>query len=232
MSKTILVTGANRGIGLTFVQALLSQGMTIYACCRQPEKATELLKLQQKHPHLQLLPLDLTNEQSIANIASSLQGVALDWLINNAGIAGDTGVTVGNISAQNFLNVLHTNVIGQVQLSDQLLPNLEAGNDKLIITISSRMGSISDNDSGRSYAYRTSKAALNAVMRSFAIDVKSRDIKVMLFHPGWVQTDMGGEQASLSAEESVQGMLSVIDQHGHNAHAETVWRYDGDTIDW
>lgn len=232
MAKKAVVTGASRGIGLEFVKQLLEQEFDVIACCRQPESATELLALKQKNANLKLMPLDVTQESSIKQLAVALKGQPIDWLINNAGIAGEAGVTVGNIDAKNFLNVLHTNCIGAVQVADALLNNLVASTDKLVINITSRMGSISDNTSGRSYAYRASKAALNAVMRSFAIDVEPLDVKVMLFHPGWVQTDMGGANAEISAENSVRGMLAVIDNQHHNGHANTIWRFDGGEVAW
>ena len=114
--------------------------------------------------------------------------------MNNAGTSGEQGVTVGNINRENFINVFNINCISVVKLSDALLPNLQSSVEKSILVVSSRMGSISDNNSGRSYAYRASKAALNCVMRSFAIDAKDKGINVMLIHPGWVKTAMGGQR--------------------------------------
>lgn len=232
MSKTIVVTGANRGIGLEFVKQLLNQNHHVIACCRQPENATELLKLKQTHDQLEVMPLDVTKLDSINNLAKSLKDVPIDWLINNAGISGKPGVTLGNIETENFLNVFHTNCVGPIQLADALLDNIKSSHDKLVITITSRMGSIADNDSGRSYAYRCSKAAVNMGMRSFALDVEKLGVKCMLLHPGWVQTDMGGAQAQVTCEQSVKGMLDVINKQGNTAHAEVLWRYDNETIPW
>ncbi len=130
------------------------------------------------------------------------------------------------------MNVLNTNCISVVKLSDALLPNLEASEDKSILVISSRMGSISDNERGRSYAYRSSKAALNCVMRSFAIDVKDKGIKVMLIHPGWVKTAMGGADALVDVQTSVSGMLAQAEQYFSESHAEVLRRFDGDVIAW
>jgi len=232
MSKNIVISGANRGIGLEFTRELSNAGHNIFACCRQPENAEALLKMAQENKNIQVLPLDVCDETSIKNLQTSLKGQAIDWLINNAGISGESGVTIGNIHADNFLRLLHTNCVGAIQLADALLDNIVISNDKLVVNITSRMGSISDNTSGRSYAYRSSKAALNAVMRSFAIDVKDQGVNVILIHPGWVQTRMGGEDGALTAEESVGAMLNVIEQHRNNAHADTILRFDGDTINW
>ena len=109
-----------------------------------------------------------------------------------------------------------------MKLSDALLPNLQASEDKNILVISSRMGSISDNESGKSYAYRSSKAALNCVMRSFAIDVKDKGIHVMLIHPGWVKTDMGGIDALVDVQTSVAGMLEQAEKHFSESHADVL----------
>lgn len=232
MSKNILISGANRGIGLEFTRELSNAGHNVIACCRQPENAVELLTIAQENTNVQIQPLDVCSEKSIKALRSSLQNHPIDWLINNAGISGEQGVTVGNIHSENFLRVLHTNCVGAIQLADALLDNLVASNDKVVVNITSRMGSISDNTSGHSYAYRASKAALNAVMRSFAIDVQDLGVNVILIHPGWVQTRMGGEEGMLTPEESVSAMLKVIEKHRKNAHAETILRFDGDKIDW
>ncbi|BCA96246.1 hypothetical protein TUM19329_26070 [Legionella antarctica] len=128
--------------------------------------------------------------------------------------------------------MLNVNCISVVKLSDALLPNLQASMDKNIIVISSRMGSISENDRGRSYAYRTSKAALNCVMRSFAIDVKDKGVHVMLMHPGWVKTAMGGPDALIDVQTSVSGMLEQADKQLSSSHAEKLHRFDGGEIAW
>jgi len=138
MTKSVLITGANRGIGLEFVKQLAGQGDNIIACCRQPENAADLLKLQQQYSNITVQPLDVTNDASINNLVKTLNGQSIDWLINNAGIAGERGVTLGNINTDNFINVFHVNVVGSVQMADALLSNLKAGNEKLVINIYSR----------------------------------------------------------------------------------------------
>jgi len=232
MAKTVVVTGSNRGIGLEFVKQFSELGDQIFACCRQPEQAKDLLQLAQKNPRITLLPLDVTDLNSIQHLAKALVNQPIDWLINNAGTSGQSGVTIGNIDSANFLNVFHTNCLGAIQVADALLPNLRLGKEKLLLNISSRMGSISDNTSGRSYAYRSSKAALNAVMRSFAIDVADEGIYVGLFHPGWVSTDMGGQDAPVTAQEAVTGMLQVVSRKKNSMHAICIHRFDGGTINF
>jgi NAD(P)-dependent dehydrogenase (short-subunit alcohol dehydrogenase family) len=230
--KTILITGSNRGLGFEFVKQL-SQGKTnIIATCRNPTQATELSQLAYSRPNISIVQLDVTKDEELNSLKEKLSQFSLDWIINNAGIGGESGVTVGNIDRKNFLKVMDVNCLGPLKVSDTFLPLLLKGKDKLIVNISSRMGSIADNDRGRSYAYRASKAALNCVMRSFALDVAKEGVKVMLLHPGWVQTDLGGMQADMVPESSIAAMLDVIAQHHSESHAETLRSYNGDIIPW
>lgn len=225
--KTAFITGANRGIGLEFVKQLKEKGYYILGACRHPDNAPELNALADE-----VFQLDVTNDTDITLLKQSLGNRPIDLLINNAGTSGKQGVTIGNVDRANFMNVLNTNCIGVTKLSDALLSNVEASEDKNILVISSRMGSISDNEQGRSYAYRSSKAALNCVMRSFAIDVQDKGIKVMLIHPGWVKTAMGGPDALVDVQTSVAGMLTQAELHFSESHAEVLRRFDGDIIAW
>ena len=225
--KNALITGANKGIGLEFVRQLKSKGYAVLGCCRHPEKAHELNELADE-----VFQLDVTNDQNIAALKQTLNNRPIDLLVNNAGISGEQGVTIGNINRENFINVFNVNCISVVKLSEALLPNLLASEEKNILVVSSRMGSISDNDSGKSYAYRASKAALNCVMRSFAIDVKAQGIHVMLIHPGWVKTDMGGTNALIDAQTSVEGMLKQAEKQFSKSHAAILHRFDGGVVAW
>lgn len=227
MKKNVLITGANKGIGLEFARQLKAKDYYVIGCCRNPSEATHLNQLADE-----VIRLDITEDNDIQQLTKILNNRPIDLLINNAGTSGEPGVTTGNIDRNNFLNVININCIGTVKLSDALLPNLLAGHDKNIIVISSRMGSISDNEQGRSYAYRASKAALNCVMRSFAIDVKPLGIHVILLHPGWVKTDMGGENALVDIKNSVAGMLEQAEKHLPESYAQELRRFDGGTIDW
>lgn len=225
--KTALITGANKGIGLEFVRQLKEDGYYILGTCRLPEAATELNTLADE-----IFQLDVTCDNDITTLKQKLGNRSIDLLINNAGTSGEQGVTVGNVDRKNFMNVFNTNCVSVIKLSDALIPNIEASEEKNILVISSRMASISDNDSGRSYAYRASKSALNCVMRSFAIDVKDRGVKVMLIHPGWVKTAMGGKNALVDVHTSVAGMLAQAKTHFSKSHAEILRRFDGDVIAW
>lgn len=225
--KNALITGANKGIGLEFARQLKNKGYYIIGCCRNPSKANELNELADE-----VIQLDVTNDNDTAALKQTLNNRPIDLLVNNAGISGQQGVTIGNVDRENFIHVLNVNCISVVKLSDALLPNLQASQEKNILVISSRMGSISDNERGKSYAYRTSKAALNCAMRSFAIDVEATGVHVMLIHPGWVKTDMGGDNALIDVQTSVSGMLKQTEKHLANSHADVLHRFDGDVIAW
>ncbi len=225
--KTCLITGANKGIGLEFARQLKAKGFEVIGCCRDLSKAEALQAIADK-----TYLLDVTKDAEITELSQILKDKPIDLLINNAGISGISGVTIGNVDRVNFLSVLDVNCLSVIKVSEALLPNIQRSLDKNILVISSQMGSISDNNSGRSYAYRASKAALNAAMRSFAIDVEPLGVHVMLMHPGWVKTDMGGSEALVSVSDSVAGMLAEAERHFPNSHAEVIRRFDGGTVSW
>jgi len=230
--KTALVTGANRGLGLEFTRQLANKGYRVIATTRNPKTSEALNELAAMNEAIEVVSLDVTDGSSIENLSQTYADTAIDLLVANAGTSGERGVTIGNIEQGNFMTVMATNCFGVVKTADSFLAQLEKSDDKTILVVSSRMGSISDNDSGRSYAYRASKAAVNSAMHSFAIDVKERGVKVMLIHPGWVKTDMGGDNGLVDVTDSVTGMLSELDKHGANSHGEVLRRFDGDTIAW
>ncbi|MCP0913128.1 MULTISPECIES: SDR family oxidoreductase [Legionella] len=230
--NTVFITGANRGIGFEFAKQLCAQGMQVIATCRKPKDAHALKTLQKQYKNLTIKTLDISKTNDIVALAQEFGKTPIDWLINNAGISGESGVTIGNIARENFLHLVEVNCFGPLKLSEALLPSLKLGQGKLIVCISSKMGSISSNEQGRSYAYRTSKAALNCAMRSFALDVAQDNINVMLLHPGWVKTDLGGPNAPLTPHASVNHMLTVIDKYKHNSHAEVLRGYDDSMIPW
>lgn len=225
--KTALITGANKGIGLEFSRQLKEKGYYIMGCCRHPAKASSLEQFADE-----MMPLDVASDKDIMALVEALHDRPIDLLINNAGISGEQGVTVGNVHRENFLNVLNVNCVSVVKICDALLSNVQKSVEKNILIVSSQMGSISENNQGRSYAYRASKAALNCAMRSFAIDVQAAGVHVMLIHPGWVKTDMGGENALIDVQTSVAGMLKQAEKKLAKSHAEVLHRFDGGTIAW
>jgi NAD(P)-dependent dehydrogenase (short-subunit alcohol dehydrogenase family) len=209
MSRTVLITGANRGIGLELAHQYLNTGWTVYACCRKPEEAEKLATLAGED--LEIFALDVAEPESVELLAEVLVERSLDLLINNAGIYGPRGggQAFGTLDFDAWLDVFETNTLGPLRVTEALLGNLTREGPGAVATITSIMGSIAQNQGGH-YAYRSSKAAVNAAMRGLAEDLRGRGIPVVLVHPGWVRTAMGGPQAQISVEESAAGIREVI----------------------
>ena len=212
--RHILITGANRGLGLELTRQTLNEGERLFATCRRPEEAHDLHSMADEHPdRLSILPLDVMDEASIASAKEMVrtQTDHLDLLINNAGV-NPPGERLGDLEAETLLHTFHVNAVGPMMVTQQFLDLLRAGERSKIVNISSQMGSLIQKKSGGSYSYCTSKAALNMLTRALAFDLRSEGIIVVAMHPGWVRTDMGGSHAPLSPAKSVSGMLRVIDR--------------------
>ena len=235
MSKSILISGANRGIGLELVKQYWADGWQVYATCRAPELASDLAELSSKSAgKIQMMPLDVLNEQSLASAGQMLAGEPLDLLFCNAGVYGPakaSGAALGSIDTDAWEHVFKVNTVAPLRVVETFLPNLELGADKKIAMMSSKMGSMSDNNSGGSYLYRSTKAALNAVTRSLAVDLADKGFKVVCMHPGWVKTDMGGTNALISTFESVQGIKQFLDKMKAD-QSGFFWNFNGDSISW
>lgn len=239
MKKSILISGANRGIGLELVKQYSAAGWQVYAACRAPELASELAKLaggvaEGSAGAIQVLPLDVSSEASLAAAGQMLKGEALDILFSNAGVYGPTkaaGAALGAIDTEAWEQVFRVNTVAPLKLVETFLPCLEKGEEKKIAMMSSKMGSIADNTSGGSYIYRSTKAALNAVTRSLAMDLSDRGFKVVCLHPGWVKTDMGGPHGLISTAESVQGIKKLL-QALELKQSGYFWNFNGDSIPW
>ncbi|GAA4901177.1 SDR family oxidoreductase [Ferrimonas pelagia] len=230
MKPTLLITGANRGIGLEFTRQYLHDGAQVIACCRQPESADALQQLAQQFPQqLELVGLDLSHPEQIPALADYLGERKLDLLISNAGIYGPKGLPLGHYQAGPFAEIMQINVLAPLLLVQALRPNFAQG--AKIALLSSKMGSMDDNGSGGAYFYRASKAALNAIGKSLANDLAAQAHPVALLHPGWVQTEMGGPNAFISALTSVEGMRKVLDQLTL-ANTGRFLNYDGSEIPW
>jgi NAD(P)-dependent dehydrogenase (short-subunit alcohol dehydrogenase family) len=235
----ILVTGANRGLGLEFTRQYLERGAHVFAGCRQPAAASSLHHLQACFSQrLSIVALDVANADAIrtAHEAVHVQTESLDVLINNAAIYSSRGSDeplerLGNLSFEDALTVLRVNAVGPLLVAQQFLGLLRAGRRAKLINISSGYGSVSANTAGFPYYYSASKAALNMFMRSLAADTKRWGITTVLLDPGWVSTDMGGPGAPLVPEEAVAAMIRVIDAltPRYNGRFLT-WR--GDEQDW
>jgi NAD(P)-dependent dehydrogenase (short-subunit alcohol dehydrogenase family) len=224
---TVFITGANRGIGLEFARQYAADGWRVLAACRNPRDAKELAGLP---GDVRVFALDVIDEYQLPALAKSLNDEAIDILINNAGVGGFDD-SFGNTPTNEWIETLRVNAIAPLHVAEQLLPHLERGQRRLIVNITSRMGSIADNGSGGSYSYRTSKAALNMVAKSMAHDLKGRRIIVVVFHPGWVKTDMGGPQALLPPKASVGGMRAKIATLTA-ADSGKFFNYDGKPLPW
>jgi NAD(P)-dependent dehydrogenase (short-subunit alcohol dehydrogenase family) len=212
MMNTVLITGANRGIGLEFSRQYAVDGWRVLACCRHPEKSDELNKLVAQHPEqMVILALDVTDHAQIEHLGHSLANETIDLLINNAGIypVSDKG-GFGHTNYAEWMTAFSINAMAPLKMVETLAQQIARSKLKLIVTITSQMGSIADNGSGGSYLYRSSKAAANMVVKSLAFDLKDKKITAVAFNPGWVKTDMGGPEAMITVEQSVSDMRQVI----------------------
>lgn len=211
--QRVLVTGANRGIGLEFVRQLLARGDRVYAACRHPGRALALTELAGAHPgHLAVLPLEVDKERSIAELARETAALtdALDVLINNAGMLV-SGERFGALAQKPLLDTFAANVAGPVLVTQALAPLLEKGRNARVLNISSGLGSIAGTESFGTPSYAISKAALNMATRQLSAALAPRGVTVLCAHPGWVKTDMGGAGAELTPQSSVAGLLKVLD---------------------
>ena len=217
---TVLITGANRGLGLEFARQYAADGWDVIATARRPDSAEELAGVG-----VELQVLDAADPSSIAALAQRLNGRAVDVMIANAGMMGPPA-----LDAEGWLATLQTNAVGPTLLAEALKANVAASAQKKMIAITSEMGSIGDNSSGGYIAYRSSKAALNAAWRSLSIDWRG-EVVLALFHPGWVQTDMGGANATLGAPTSVAGMRRVVAGLGPERSGSFL-TWDGRELPW
>jgi len=224
---TVLITGANRGIGLEFARQYGADGHTVIATCRNPLGVGALSTIQ---GDIQVHGLEVTDQAQLARLAVDLKDTPIDILINNAGVYGPRSYDPMEIDTREWHHVFQINVMSPLQVSLAFVDNIVAAHGK-IATLSSKMGSMTDNTSGGSYIYRSSKAAVNAVMKSLANDLMDRSIPVCVLHPGWVQTDMGGENALIPVETSVSGLRQVIDDLSMSSTG-TFFNYDGQNIRW
>ncbi|HEX3406293.1 MAG TPA: SDR family oxidoreductase [Caulobacteraceae bacterium] len=211
---TVLVTGANRGIGLEFVRQYAAEGAEAIACCRNPDAAAELQALAgASGGGVRMMRLDVASAADIAALKAALAGQPIDILINNAGISGPRRQSADDIDLEGWLETFRINTVAPVAISQALRANLKAGAEKKLAAITSQLGSTASNG-GQRYAYRSSKAALNNAMRGLSRDWAGDGIAVGIYHPGWVRTDMGGASAPLTPEASVRGLRQRIAELG------------------
>ena len=219
--KHVVITGANRGIGLELARHYQSEGWRVTGVCRQTSPALEKVAAQV------IDGIDVTGKKAVEQLVAALQGQKIDLLINNAGLMQDE--TLGSLDFDSLRLQMEVNAFAPLRICEALLPNLQAGSK--IANITSRMGSIADNDSGGRYGYRASKAAFNALGRSLAIDLKGRGIAVAQLHPGFVKTRMVNFAGLISTEESVAGLAARIAALNLE-NSGSFWHSNGDALPW
>ncbi len=226
---TILITGANRGISLEFTKQYAADGWQVLSCCRKPQSASELQALANQHQNIQIYALDVADFAQIDALALELNSQKIDVLLNNAGVypSGSSADLDDAVWALSF----KINSMAPLKMAQAFVAHIAASELKKIATLSSKMGSLEDNTSGGSYIYRSSKTAVNMVMKSLALDVKELGMSVLTLHPGWVQTDMGGPNGLINTTTSVKGMVKVIENLSL-ANTGKFIAYDGKEIAW
>ncbi|MCF6299857.1 MAG: SDR family oxidoreductase [Proteobacteria bacterium] len=219
--KTVLITGANRGIGLEMAKQFKQKGWQVIATCRNSSPKLDKLNIQVETDY------DVADADSVRQLAKKLKGQKIDVLINNAGILDTMGLD--DLDFSSMRRQYEINTLGPLRVSHSFLSHLDRGSKIAIIT--SRMGSMQDNTSGGQYGYRMSKAAVNMVGRSLAEDLKQREIAVALLHPGYVRTEMTGGNGLINADESAQGLIQRIDELNMQ-NTGSFWHTDGTELPW
>lgn len=231
--KRVLITGCNRGLGLEWARQYAEANWQVIATCRHPAEAHSLQELASSNANVTVYKLDVTSHPEIEALAHILQGVSLDLLINNAGVYFEkfNADHLGKIHYGDWEESFRVNVLGAVRMSEAFRSNLIHGQAPLVVALTSHMGSITEISSAGSYAYRSSKAALNAAMKGLSFELHKEGIGVLLLHPGWVQTRMGGPGAPLTVTQSVHGMRKRIEEFTL-PQSGSFYRYDGSIIPW
>lgn len=225
---TVLVTGANRGLGLEFVRQYAAEGWRIHAACRDPDKAEALRGIGGEVVRHRL---DVTDAAQIAALAKALQAEPIDLLVNNAGMAAEDRTPAGEMDHAAWERVFRVNVLAPHRVAEAFAPHVAASGRRIILFVSSRAGSIADMLSGGRYIYRSSKAALNAVVKIMAIDLMPKRVVCVAVHPGWVRTDMGGGAAPLDAATSIAGLRALVERL-ESHHSGHFLNYDGQELRW
>ncbi len=226
---TVIVTGANRGIGLEFARQYAADGWRVIATTRDPAKAADLSATK----GVEVRALEVADPASIQAFAQGLGGEAVDLLVNNAGVMGPEfpRQSKDGIDVEGWLHTMRVNTLAPLLLVLALRENLAKSKAPKVASITSQLGSIGENESGGMYAYRVSKAALNMGNKSLAVDLRDRNICCIVLHPGWVQTDMGGANAPVKPTDSVAGMRRVIARAGMEVTG-CFFGHDGREIPW
>ncbi len=226
---TVLVTGTNKGVGLEITRILADRGDKVIACCRRPGEAESLREIE---GDVDIREVAVGDDASVRSLASDLNGLPIDVLINNAGTKGPetNRQSALDMDFQGWADAFNINSMGPVRMMQALMPNLRLADSPKVMTVTSQMGALS-LDMTAAHAYCASKAAVNKFMRLASIDLKPDGVAIGLVHPGWVRTDMGGPQAQLSPEESAKGCIEVTEALNLE-NTGGFWKWDGQIHDW
>ena len=222
--STVLITGAARGLGLDFVKQYAARGWKVHACARDPDA------LKGIEGDIEAHRLEVTDYEAVSALAATLKGEAIDVLINNAGIAGREATVLGSIDPDVWRQTFEVNTLAPLMIAQAFIEHVARSQQRKLIAMSSRLGSIALADNGR-YAYRASKTALNMQWKGLSIDTAAKGMICVVLHPGWVQTDMGGTAATLTVEQSVPAMVKVIDGLKPSDNGRFI-NYDGAELPW
>jgi NAD(P)-dependent dehydrogenase (short-subunit alcohol dehydrogenase family) len=230
---TVLVTGSNRGLGLEWVRQYAAEGWRVHATCRQPTEARELNELADQEKGIRIHRLDVTKPDEINALAVELMKEPIDVLVNNAGVYLEKFMEVGlrSLRYEDWEYTFHVNTLGAVRVTEAFQEHVAHSEKRLVVVISTHMASIADIAAPGAYYYRSTKAALNAVMEGLTHELRPKGIGVLILHPGWVRTRMGGEGTSLMPPESVRGMRSLVEKFTL-AQSGRFFRYDGVEMPW
>jgi NAD(P)-dependent dehydrogenase (short-subunit alcohol dehydrogenase family) len=229
--SNVVITGANRGIGLALASLYAGRGATVFACCRTPSNAKALQALAESAT-VRVLPLDVRDAASVATLASTLADAPVDILINNAGVSGGSveEQTATRMDFAAWADAFDTNTMGPARVLQALLPHLKRAKNAKVMSVTSQLGALS-LDLALAFGYSSSKAALNKFMRLAAGELSRDGIAVGLVHPGWVKTDMGGAGAHITPAESATGIANVVD-HLSLENTGGFWKWNGSAHDW
>lgn len=226
-----VITGTNRGIGLELVRQLVERGDHVDATVRDLDRAGELMNMRDRsQDRLRVIKCDISDDASVRALADAVGEIGVDVVINNAGVSGKMQ-SLEDLDLHDVIRTFDINALGAVRVTRALLPHLQRCDNPRVVSITSGMGSISDNQSGGAYAYRMSKAALNMANRSMSVDLRGRGITCVVINPGWVQTDMGGRHAPMPVQESASKMITIfaglsLEQTGAFLDVKgTTWEY-------
>jgi len=223
---TVLITGANRGIGLALAERFVKAGYQVIGTARKPAEATALAELGAR-----VEQLDVASQSSVNALAKRLGGVNIDILVNNAGIVGHNSDSFADLNIDQLQTVLDVNTLGPVRVTQALLPNIESSQRKVIANISSMMGSMELNTWGCCIGYRASKAALNSANKTLSLEFAKQGMIFVVLHPGYVQTDMNDGQGQITPEQSAAGLFQVITGLGPSDNGR-FYDYSGKAMPW